>query len=168
MEEIVNKIANSSLITLDLEELLQHPSGVKVIDIKDYLFQGLILKEKDFRQMLKDQDWSEYHNNIVAIENPDEAIIPTWAYMLFSTYLKENCLYADVCDKSEVLERYYLKQVYQLDLKPFDGKRVVLKGCGKLDIPQSTYSQLTERLNENVKSIMFGEPCSTVPVFKKK
>lgn len=168
MDPIVNKVANSGLVSLDLEEILIHPNEIKVLDIKDYLFQGLILKEKDYRQMLKDTDWSIYQGSVVAIINSEGAIIPTWAYMLLVTYLKENSLYSDLCNPEEIVERYYFYQIHQMDLTTFDEKRVVLKGCGKLDIPQSIYNQVSSRLLGRVKSLMYGEPCSTVPVYKKR
>jgi len=168
MEPIVNKIANSGLITLDLEEILIHPDGIVVFDMKDYLFQELILKEKDFRLALKEHDWSIYKNKIVAVINSVEAIIPTWAYMLLGVHLSESALFYDLCPEEHVKERYYLSQIEQLDVQTHADMRIVLKGCGDLDIANSIYARMTHRLKPLVKSIMFGEPCSTVPVFKKK
>jgi hypothetical protein len=168
MEPIVNKIASSGLITIDLEEMLNHPDGVEVLDMKDYLFQGLILKEKDFRLQLREMNWDNFKNKAVAIINSEDAIIPTWAFMLMSTYLHENCLFHDHCKENEVVERYYLHQLDQLELDDYKDARIVLKGCGKLDIPNSIYIRMTHQLLPLVKSLMFGEPCSTVPVYKKK
>ena len=168
MEPIVNKIANSGLITLDLEEMLTHPANVMVIDIKDFLFQELILKEKDFRTQLKKTDWSAFQNSAVAIINSVEAIVPTWAYMLMGTYLKDNCLFFDLGVPETIIEKYYLTQIDAISTNDYKGTRVVLKGCGKLNIPQSIYARLTNRLMGEVKSLMFGEPCSTVPVYKNR
>lgn len=168
MDPIVNKVANSGLITIDLEEILEHPTGVAQLDMKDFLFQGLILREKDFRSQLREMDWSSFENKAIAIINSEDAIIPTWAYMLMSTYLQNNCLYYDQCTLNDVQERYYLQQINTLDLSDYLDSRIVLKGCGKLDIPNSVYTRMTHRLVPIVKSLMFGEPCSTVPVYKKK
>ena len=111
MEEIVNKVANSSLITLDLEEILEHPNNIKAIDIKDFLFQGLLLREKDFRQSMKELDWSIYQDSIVAIHNSNDAIVPKWAYMIIATNLANNCDYYQICDPSNILEQYYICRV---------------------------------------------------------
>jgi len=166
-EEIKNKVTNSGLITIDLEEQLNFPNAVASIDMKDFLFQELILKEKDFRASLKAIDWSIYNNNVVAIYCSVDAIIPSWAYMLLASYLQNNCLFHAVCQPNQVLEQYLLQQLNNLPLEEYIDQRIVIKGCGKQDIPHGVYLKITALLLNKTKSIMYGEPCSTVPIYKK-
>jgi hypothetical protein len=166
MEEIINKVANSSLITIDLEDF--YPKGERILyDLKQNLWQGLILKEKDFREFLKNHDFSQYQDKYVAIFCSVDAIIPTWAYMLltlqFNVYAKKV-----VFGTLEDLDKELLKEKLQtIDLEEFRDKKVVIKGCGKINIPTHTYVLLTNILQPYVQSLMYGEPCSTVPLFKK-
>lgn len=165
-EEIVNKVANSGLITIDLEEC--YPKGErKLIDIKDQLFQGLILKEKDFREFIKNHDWQQYKDSYVAITCSADAIVPTWAYMLLALALQpyaKKIVFGDL----EKLETVLFTEALQ-KLNPGDYKdaRVVVKGCGSLPVPVNAFVQLTAMLQPQVKSLMYGEPCSTVPLYKK-
>lgn len=166
-ENFVNKVAASGLITLNLEEYL-HAGERVVYDIKDNLFHGLILREKDFREFVKTHDWEGYKGKNVAIICSADAIVPTWAYMLLANKLKP---YANevVYGGLETLEAIlFSKALAKIDLKTFEGERVVVKGCADIDLPVSAYVEITNLLTPVVKSIMYGEPCSTVPIYKRK
>ena len=166
-DTIVNKIANSGLITIDLEKYL--PAGdVVTFDLKDHLFMGLILKEKDFREALKNTDWSVYQDKYVAITCSIDAIIPAWAYMLVVTYLQNIAKDVYVGTSTEMQKHLLLKNIFAIDVNEFADQRVVIKGCGDVAIESFAYAEITRVLLPVVKSIMYGEPCSTVPVFKKK
>lgn len=166
-EEIINRVANSKLITIDLEDY--YPKGTRVVfDIKDWLFQELILKEKDFRQDVKNHDWSQYENSYVALTCSSDAIIPSWAYLLLTTELS---LYAKkvVIGNLELLETVlYQRIINELDVSSFKDKPVIIKGCANKPIPPSAYTLLIEKIQPVAKTIMFGEACSTVPLFKRK
>ena len=168
MEDIIiNKVAQSSLETIDLEKF--YPEGeIIVFDLKDYLFMDLILKEKDYREKLKEQDWSRFENKNVCITCTADAIIPLWAYMLAVSYLQPVAKDVMVGPEASVHETLFLKNVDKIDPKEFEGKKVVIKGCGEKEIPASVYAEITKILRPVVKSIMYGEPCSTVPVYKQK
>lgn len=164
--EIVNKVAQSGLITIDLEEY--YPKGDRVLfDIKNLLFQGLILKEKDFREFVKNEDWSKYQNKYVAIVCSADAIVPTWAYMLLTTQL-EPFAKKVVFGNLEVLETVLYDEILST-IKPEDytDAKIIIKGCGKLPVPIAAYVELTRILRPVAKSIMYGEPCSTVPLYKQ-
>jgi len=168
MEEIiVNKVSQSSLETIDLEKF--YPEGETIVfDMKDYLFMELILKEKDYRESLKKKDWSVYENKNVSIICSADAIIPLWAYMLAVCYLQPVAKDVVVGNESFMHEVLFLKNLGKINAKDFEGKRVVIKGCGEKEIPASVYAEITKILLPVVQSIMYGEPCSTVPVFKKR
>lgn len=166
MEDVlINKVAQSGLITLDLEKYYPDDEIV-TFDLKDYLFMELILKEKEYREALKNLNWSIYQNKIVAIGCSTDAIIPLWAYMLAVTYLEPYAKDISYGKGSEVLDRLLLKNIQKIDAKVFEGTRVVVKGCGDKKVPESAYIEITKILQPVVKSIMFGEPCSTVPIYK--
>ncbi len=168
MEElIVNKVAQSGLITLNLEEM--YPQGKRIAyDLKDNLFMGMILKEKDFREFLKEHDWSQYQDAYVAVYCSEDAIVPLWAYMLLAIHLEpfaKKVVYGSLED----LELSIYKDLFEaLDWSIYDQARVVVKGCSDLSIPTAVYVELVSRLKPRVKSLMFGEPCSTVPLYKQK
>ncbi len=165
-DAIVNKVAQSGLITLNLEDYL--PAGEMVsFDLKDYLFMGLILKEKDFREALKALDWIAYRDKNVAITCTADAIIPLWAYMLVTTYLQPVAKDVYVGTTEEMQKHLFLKSITAINPSDFADKRIVVKGCGDIPIGAFAYAELTRRLLPVVKSIMYGEPCSTVPVYKK-
>lgn len=165
-EPFVNKVAESGLITLDLETW--YPKGESaVFDMKDYLFMGLILKEKDFRESLKNIDWSIFNNKNVALTCSADAIIPVWAWMLVATYLQPVANEIVLGDEKELHKNLFLKNLSAIDVKEYTGKRVVIKGCGETPIGDFVYMEITKLLRPVVKSIMYGEPCSTVPVYKK-
>jgi len=164
-EAIVNKVANSGLITLDLANYL--PTGeIITFDLKDYLFMGLILKEKDFREALKNLDWTVYQNKLVAITCSADAIVPAWAYMLVVTYLKNIAKDIFVGTAAELQKHLFIKNIAAIDTNEFTGHRIVVKGCGDATIETFAYAEITKVLLPVVKSIMYGEPCSTVPVYK--
>jgi hypothetical protein len=168
MEEvIINKVAQSALVTLDLEEFYPKEELV-LFDLKSYLFMELILKEKEYREALKNLDWNVYQNKNVAITCSTDAIIPLWAYMLAVTYLQPFAKEIVFGNEKEVFNILFSKNIEKIDVKEFEGKRVVIKGCGDKKIPESAYVAITKILRPVVKSIMYGEPCSTVPIFKRK
>lgn len=166
-ENIVNRVAQSGLISFDLADL--YPQGERVLyDIKDNLFHGLILREKDFREFVKSHDWAQYAGKHVAITCSADAIVPTWAYMLLASRMAPyaaNIVFGDLRALETML---FHKALAQFDLERFRDERVVIKGCGDIEIPESAYVEVTARLTGVAKSIMYGEPCSTVPVFKRK
>ena len=164
--EIINKVALSGIITIDLEEF--YPQGERVLlDIKEQLFQGLILREKDFREFVKNQDWSKYKNKYVALICSADAIIPTWAYMLLATQLEPHAnkvIFGDL----EVLETVLYNEILsRLDINNYKDARVVIKGCGQLPVPKAAYVEIARLLRPVAKSIMYGEACSTVPLYKQ-
>ena len=165
-EEFVNKVAESGLITLNLEEF--YPKGnIKVFDLKGYLFMELILKEKDFRAALQTTDWTIYQDANVAITCSVDAIIPMWAYMLIASYLQPIAAEIVFGDESTLIKTLILKNLQSFNASEYTDKRVVVKGCGDVSIPETAYVEITNQLRPFVKSIMYGEPCSTVPIFKK-
>jgi len=167
-DEIVNKVAESGLVTIDLEKYLPKKEEIAVFDLKDFLFMGMILKEKDFREALRQQDWEKYRNKNVAITCTADAIIPVWAYMLVTTYLQPVAKEIIVGDEKEIYKAVFLKNISSIHDSEFTDKRVVLKGCGETPIDDFAYAEATRKLLPVAKSIMYGEPCSTVPVYKKK
>ena len=167
-DEIVNKVAESGLVTIDLETYLPQKESIVVFDLKDFLFMGMILKEKDFRETLKQHDWEKYRDKNVAITCSADAIIPVWAYMLVTTYLQPVAKETFVGTEKEVYKSIFLKNISSIKASEFNGSRIVLKGCGETPIDDFAYAEATRVLLPVAKSIMYGEPCSTVPVFKKK
>jgi hypothetical protein len=166
-EPIVNKVAESNLISLDLETY--YPKGeTAVFDMKDHLFMGLILKEKEFREALKNLDWEKYRDKDVAITCTADAIIPVWAYMLVASYLQPLAKEIVMGDEKELHKTLFLKNLSQINADEFAGQRIVIKGCGDTPIGDFAYMEITKLLRPVAKSIMYGEPCSTVPVFKKQ
>jgi len=166
-EVFVNKVANSGLITLNLEDYF--PDGErKFIDIKDVLFMGMVLKEKDFRDWVKAHDWSVYQDVYVAIGCSADAIVPTWAYMLMATKLSgiaKEVVFGDLPALEAVLWR---KSLETIPVEQYRGEKMVIKGCGDLPVTAAAYTEITRLLTPVAKSIMYGEPCSTVPVLKSK
>lgn len=163
--EIINRVANSKLVTIDLEDY--YPSGKRVfIDIKDWLFEELILKEKDFRASVKNHDWSQYQDNFVALTCSSDAIIPSWAYLLITTQLA-GIAKKVVVGSLETLEISIFQDILaNFDTSEFKDKPVIIKGCSSKFIPETTYVQLVQKLTLTVKSVMYGEACSTVPIYK--
>jgi hypothetical protein len=170
MEEqdiIVNKVAGSGLITLNLEDY--YHSGERVVyDLKDNLFHGLILKEKDFREFLKGHDWSQYAGKNVAITCSADAIVPTWAYMLLATHLEPYANFFLFGDLEALETALFGQALSKIDVADYKDARIVVKGCGSLPVPTYAYVEITRLLKPYVKSLMYGEPCSTVPLYKRK
>ena len=167
MPELVNKVAESGIITVDPANFI--PNGeIAIFDLKEHLFMGLILKEKDFREALKKMDWEQYRDKSVAVTCTADAIIPVWAYMLVAANLQPLAKEIVLGDEKELHRASVLKNISQINLDEFADQRVVIKGCGDTEIGDYVYLELTKLLRPVAKSIMYGEPCSTVPVFKKK
>lgn len=166
MSEIVNRVASSSILSINMEEF--YPQEERMIfDLKLFLFQELILREKDFRQALKELNWSLYSNKWVAVTCTADAIVPTWAYMLVCTYL-EGFSRGYVVGDLNILEQHIAEiTLSAINLSDFKDRPVVIKGCSKFPIPLFAYGRLVSLLQSEAKSLMFGEPCSTVPLFKK-
>ena len=163
---LVNRVAQSGLITVNLEDYF--PAGeVMSFDLKGYLFMGLILKEKDFREALKVHDWLQYSNKNLAVFCSADAIIPMWAWMLVATYAGPiaNDVFQGTPD--EFIRFSFAKKLAAVRPADFEGKRIVIKGCSDKPVPASAYLEITRRLQPVARSIMFGEPCSTVPVYKR-
>ena len=167
MDQVINKVSESSLITLNLEDYFPKEEVV-LFDMKDYLFMGLILKEKDFREALKNLDLSQFNNKSVAVTCSADAVIPIWAYMLVASYLQPVAKTVIFGTMEELKKQLLLKNISAINPAEFADKRVVIKGCGELPIGEAAYLEATKLLRPVVKSIMYGEPCSTVPIFKKK
>ncbi|ACU58238.1 DUF2480 family protein [Chitinophaga pinensis] len=167
MEEIVNKVAQSGILTLDLEDYYPKEELVE-FDLKPYLFMEMILKEKDFRTALQEHNWEQYNNKNVAIFCSADAVIPFWAYMLVMTYLEPVAHFAAFGDKKQVHHTQFMKSLAAIDVNEYVDKRVVIKGCGDKGAGEAAYVEITRLLKPVVKSLMYGEPCSTVPIYKKK
>jgi hypothetical protein len=166
-EAIVNKVAESGIITIDLEDYYPKEEIV-VFDLKNYLLMGLILKEKDFREALKNINWLQYENKNVAITCTTDAIIPMWAYMLVASYLKPVTNEVAYGNEKDIISNIFAKKIASINGEDFADKRVVIKGCGDIQIPEVAYVEITNKLRPYAKSIMYGEACSTVPIYKKK
>lgn len=168
MEEIIkNKVAESGIITVNLEDFFP-AEEIVLFDIKDYLFMGMILKEKDFRQAIKDLDTNLYQKKLVGVTCSVDAIVPVWAYMLIASAL--SAVSVDVvmgANEIEIRKKIQLRNIRKIETQHFTDKRVVIKGCGEEAVSEEAYLEITNVLKPVVKSLMYGEPCSTVPVFKK-
>ena len=167
-KEIINKVANSGLINLDLADY--YPKGERVVyDIKQNLWQEFVLKEKEFRKFVKENDWSIYEGKYVALLNSADAIVPSWAYMVLTDAL-EPFAKEVVCGNLDSLESTIFMQSLEKNLNPekFKDQRVIIKGCGEITIHDSAYTKAVNLLKPVVKSLMYGEACSAVPVYKRK
>ena len=163
---LVNRVAASGLITINLEEFL--PEGeVLPFDLKDYLFMGLILQEKDFRTALDEHDWKKYEGKNLAVFCSADAIIPLWAYMLVVRHAAPFARLVLQCTPADFEKLAVQNAISKVDFKKYEGKRVVIKGCGDKEVPAFAYAEFTRNLLPLAQSILYGEPCSTVPIFKK-
>jgi len=166
-EAIINRVSNSKLITIDLEDF--YPNGNRIsIDIKDWLYEGLVLQEKDFRTLLKNIDWSIYQDHYVAITCSSDAIIPIWAYMLLSSYLEPFSKKIVLGDLEALETSIYQDIISDLDISEYYEKSIIIKGCSKKPVPQNAYIMICNKLKPIAKSIMYGEACSAVPLVKNK
>lgn len=165
-QPLVNRVAESGLITLNLEDYFPK-EGIAVFDIKDYLFMGLILKEKDFREACKIHDWAQYEDKHLIIDCTADAIIPVWAYMLVTVNASPFAKEIFQGDVENFYKTFYAKKLDSFNAAEYEGKRVVIKGCSDKPVPPAAYVELTHKLQPFAQSIMYGEPCSTVPIFKR-
>lgn len=165
-EEIINRVSNSKLVTFDLEDLYL-PGERIVFDIKDWLLEGYVLREKDFRATAKSHDWSQYKDKYVALTCSSDAVIPGWAYMLLSTYLAPIAKKVITGDREMLETVLYTEVLKDLDVSGYEGLPVIIKGCSRRPVPQNAYLQLISKLQPVAKSIMYGEACSSVPLFKR-
>lgn len=165
--EIVNKVAASGIVTIDPATFLPD-AAIKVFDLQPYLFRGLILKEKEFREALKQLEVTPFQQVCVTVTCSADAIIPQWAFMLAASTLLPHASSVYFGTPEQATEQYMLQQISQMDTTPYTDARIVLKGCGDIEIPASVYVALMAKLQPVAKSVMYGEPCSTVPVYKKK
>jgi hypothetical protein len=166
MDEIINRVAASPLITFDLEELYSKGDRV-VFDIKDWLFEGVMLKEKDFRSFIKNQDWSQYQGKNIAIVCSADAIVPTWAYMLLSVALQPVAASVVFGSLAELESHLFNQSLSKINWQQYKDAKIVIKGCSNVTVPLSAYVEVTNRLRPIAASIMYGEACSTVPLYKK-
>ena len=164
--EIINRVAGSGLVSLDLETYY-HPGDRVVYDLKDNLFMGLILREKDFRAFLKEHDWSQYTGKNVAITCTEDAIVPTWAYMLLTLQLQPYANTVVFGSLADLDEKLYFDAIATINPEDYRDARVVVKGCSKVPVPVAAYVEVTRILKPVVQSLLFGEPCSTVPLYKR-
>lgn len=165
--EIVNKIANSGLINFNLEDYYQKGERV-TFDVVPFLWQGLVVKEKDFRIAVKGYDWSQFQDKFVAISCSTDAIIPSWAFMLIALELTPFAKKTVLGSVDDLEKEIYIESLSALDCSIYEGKRVIVKGCSACPVPEMAYLYIVQLLKPYTKSIMFGEACSTVPLFKKK
>ena len=165
--EIVNRVANSGLINIDLSDYAPK-QNIVVFEVKDFLFQEMILKEKEFRSSLNEFDFSIYQGKTVAINCNSDAIVPMWAFMLVTSYLKNIASEIHFGTKEEVFQQIFIANIDAINTVEFDNKKVIVKGCGQIPLSASLYVAITKKLKNSVSSLMFGEACSAVPVCKNK
>ena len=168
MDTIVNKVAESGLVTLNLEQFLPGEDSYTGLDIAPFLFKGMILREKDLRAALPEMDLSPYEGKHVAVHNSADAIIPMWAYMLIAVYLQRCNATGHHCSVDQLKEKLMLQRIEEYDVAQYQDGRLVIKGCGDISLPESAFLKISERLLPVVKSLMYGEPCSTVPIYKRR
>lgn len=166
-EEIINRIANSKLLTFDLEEI--YPQGERVsFDISDWLLEGIVLRESEFREKVKEHDWSQYQDKYVALFCSTDAIVPGWAYLLLSLHLAPYAKKVTVGSLEELESILFAELLQNIDVSEYKDKSVIIKGCAHKPIPQNAYVLLAQKLQPVAKSIMYGEACSSVPLYKKR
>lgn len=165
-EKLVNRVANSRLKTINLEKFFPEKE-IAEFDLKDFLFKELILREKEYRDALKEYNWEEFEGKLVALHCSTDAILPTWAFMLAASYLQPVAEEVFFGTKPALLEKYFRDQIRKIDIEKYDDELIVIKGCSNHPVPVSAYVELTGALRPFARSIMFGEACSAVPIFKK-
>ncbi|WP_299394464.1 DUF2480 family protein [uncultured Gelidibacter sp.] len=165
--EIINRVANSKLVVVDLEDY--YPKGPRtVLDIKDWLFQELVLREKDFREHVKQHDWEQYQGHYVALTCSSDAIIPGWAYMLITMNLEPYAKSIVIGDLEQLETSIYQEIIQNLDTSAFVDQPLIIKGCSNKPVPTNAYIMLSQKLKPLARSIMYGEACSSVPLYKRK
>jgi hypothetical protein len=168
MEELIeNKVDKSGLITISLDEFYVEGQRI-LIDIKDLLYEGLILREKDIREFVKNENWENYQDKFVAITCSADAIIPMWAYMLIAAALTPFAKKIVFGDLKNLEAQLFIEQIEKLNVEKYKNERVIIKGCGKIPTPEAAFVAITTKLQPHVKSLMYGEACSTVPIYKLK
>lgn len=166
-EDIINRVALSKLMVVDLEDF--YPEGKRVLfDVKDWLYEGFVLREKDFRQLVKDYNWSSHENQFVVLTCSTEAIIPAWAYLLLTIELQPYAKKTITGDLEALETSIYQDIINNLDLEPYRDKPLIIKGCAHKPVPSNAYIMLSSKLKPVAKSIMYGEACSSVPLYKRK
>jgi hypothetical protein len=168
VKPIINKVAQKGIVTLDLEEYFPKADELVYIDLKDYLFKGLILREADFREAVKNTDWALYKDKYVGIHCSADAVIPMWAYMVLASELEAFAKAVVFGRREELDEKLLLEKFSETDITQYNAQRLVIKGCGDRQISPAVFVVVTNKLSSVARSIMYGEPCSTVPVFKKR
>jgi len=167
VKPIVNRVAQSGLITLDLEDYFPKPEEVIAVDLKDFLFKELILREAEFRETVKNTDWKKYEGKYVVLYCSSNAIIPMWAYMVLSAQLSVYAKDVACSSVEHAPEIFLYRNLAKLNPEDFKNQRVIVKGCGDRKVPEAAFVQIAEQLSKVVRSLMYGEACSSVPVFKK-
>lgn len=166
-EEIINRVTNSKLVVVDLEDY--YPKGKRtVLDIKDWLFEELVLREKDFREQVKLHDWSQYQDDFVALTCTSDAIVPAWAFMLLTMHLQPFAKNIVIGSLEQLETTIYQDIIENLDVQPFKDKPLIIKGCAHKPVPANAYIMLSQKLRPIAQSIMYGEACSSVPLYKRK
>lgn len=165
-EEILNRVAQSKLITFNLEDF--YPKGERFLfDLSQWLYEGFVLKEKDFREKAKEHDWSQYQDKFLALNCSTDAIVPAWAYMLVTTYLEPYAKKVVIGDLENLESHLYQEVIESLDVAYLQDQPVIIKGCSNKPVPKNAYIFLIKKLQPVVKSLMYGEACSSVPLYKK-
>lgn len=165
-EKLINRVANSRLKTINLEKFFPKEE-IAEFDLKNFLFKELLLREKDYRDALKEYDWKEFEGKLVALHCSTDAILPTWAFMLAASYLQPVAKNIFFGTKTDLLEKYFRDEIQKIDIEKYEDELIVIKGCSNHPVPVSAYVELTSALRPFARSIMFGEACSAVPIFKK-
>lgn len=167
MDEIINKVEKSGLITLDLEDF--YPKEPRMLfDLKDYLYEGLVLREKEFRENLSKLDWKMYENAYVAVTCTSDAIVPSWSYLLIANSLTGVAKLISFGTLEDLERDIFTEIIDKMEVDSYKDKKIIIKGCSRKPVPQNAYLQLIQKLKPIASSLMFGEACSTVPIFKKK
>lgn len=167
MDEIINKVEKSGLITLDLEDFFPKEPRI-LFDLKDYLYEGLVLREKEFRENLSKLDWKMYENTYVSVICTSDAIVPSWSYLLIANYLTGVAKLISFGTLEDLERDIFTEIIDKMEVDSYKDKKIIIKGCSRKPVPQNAYLQLIQKLKPIASSLMFGEACSTVPIFKKK
>lgn len=166
-DEIKNRVAESSLVTIDLEDFYPIEDRIE-LDISEFLFEGIILREKDFREQVKTYNWEQHQDQYIALTNTSEAIIPAWAFMLLTVQITSIAKKVVIGNLEQLEKQIFSEIISNLNISEYNNKRVIIKGCSNKPIPENAFVQITQLLQPIAKSIMYGEACSSVPLFKRK